>query len=286
MIHFSIVIPNFHGQQFLSKCLESLVCATKKTAKTSFEIIMVDNASTDDSIKIFNIFAKKNTSSTLIFNLLPLDSNTGFASAVNRGIIVAKYEYVCLCNNDLTLSPNWFKIIAQEISNNTNPKVATFCGLVLNKEGTHIESEGLRFFFRGKAQNINNGQLYQQSSFTNRKPSYIWGSSAALVVYNKAIISKVGLFDDHYFAYIEDVDIAFRLHMNGFLTVFLPSAVSYHFGGGTSNKFNNMRQILTLKNWIYFIQKNYKINEVLLNFPGIFLERLHNLSYLIKSINI
>ena len=121
------------------------------------------------------------------------------------------------------------------------------------------------------------------TQLSRHSAKYVWGSSGAVVVYNKKILKKNGLFDQHYFAYVEDVDLAFRLQKNGYKTLLIPQASAFHLGGGTSNKMGNFRAKQTFKNWIYFIQKNYTTKELISNLPKIIIERLRNFSYLIKS---
>lgn len=266
MINISIIIPNYNGAKFLDDCLLHLKNAINNCPKSKFEIILVDNGSNDDSLKIFSSLVTRNC------QMISNSSNQGFATAVNQGIIAAKYDYVCLLNNDVNLNKNWFKIITNYIKK--YPKVACFCGTVLSRDGSIVESRGISFDWSGKCiQNIGN--------FKSSK--YVWGSSGAVVIYNKKILEKIGLFDEHYFAYVEDVDVAFRLKKYGYKTLMVPQATVNHFGGATSNKMGNFRALQTFKNWIYFIMKNYSIKEIIVNFPKIFIERLRNLSYLIKS---
>lgn len=264
MINISIIIPNYNGAKFLVECLENLKIATNLCPKSKFEVILVDNGSSDNSLKMFSSLVTHNC------QLITNSSNLGFATAVNQGIVAAKYQYVCLLNNDVNLDKNYFKLITNNIKK--YPEVACFCGTVLNKDGTEIESQGIRFDWAGKCyQDINN------------QHGYIWGSSGAVVIYKKEILQKIGLFDQKYFAYIEDVDVAFRLQKNGYKTLLIPKAIVYHLGGGTSNKMGNFRAKQTFKNWIYFIAKNYSKKEIIKYLPKITVERLRNLSYLIKS---
>lgn len=255
----SIVIPNFNGSRFLPDLFSNL----KTIISPDFEIIFVDNGSTDNSLTIVKkLFAK----ATIIRNR----SNLGFGAAVNRGILAAQKPYVCLLNNDVILDQNWFKIILSAI--NKNPEVSCFCGTVLNKEGTATESQGIKFDWSGKCLQI------------KKQPAgLIWGSSAAVVIYKKDIIKKIGLFDEKYFAYLEDVDIAFRLHQQHYQTLLVPQAVAYHLGGGTADKMGNFRAKQTFRNWFYFISKNYTFGQIVTNLPAIFIERLRNFSYLLKS---
>lgn len=255
----SIIIPNFNGSQFLPELFSSL----KQSIFPDFEIIFVDNGSTDLSLTILKQYFPE---AIIIQN----KSNLGFATAVNQGLKIASKPYVCLLNNDVILDKNWFKLIVASIKK--HPKTACFCGTVLNKSGTAIESQGIKFDWSGKCLQV------------KKQPGgLIWGSSAAVVVYKKDIIAKIGYYDPHYFAYLEDVDVAFRLHQKNYQTRLIPKALAYHFGGGTANKMGNFRAKQIFKNWLYFIYKNYSYSQIIHNLPSIFLERLRNLSYLIKS---
>ena len=281
--NFSIIIPNFNGSKFLFDCLYSLYQSIKITS-ANFEIIIIDNNSTDDSLLIAKDFFQKYRSTKLSTKIISLSKNTGFAKAINLGISQAKYFYIVPYNNDLTINPNWFELIIDAIKTNKKTNVITFCGTVLNKEGTKYESQGLKFFISGKCQNISNGKLFSKSTINHQSSTkLVWGTSAALVVYQKDIIQKIGGFDDDFFAYEEDVDLALRLSKLGYKTLYIPKAISYHLGGGTSNQMGNFRQRMDVKNWIFIIIKNYSLNDIFKNFFQIIVERLRNLSYLIKT---
>ena len=282
--NFSVIIPNYNGSDFILDCLNSLAIAIQKCSDSKFEIIIVDNASTDDSCQIAKNFLNKNKIKNLKSKIYHLTSNIGFAGAVNYGINRSRYEYVTLLNNDLILDPNWFILISQAIIQNQNSQVTTFCGTILNKDGTHFESQGLKFFSHGQCLNISNGKKFLPSTIYHLPSTkLIWGASAALVVYQKHALQKIGLFDPDFFAYEEDVDVAYRLQLFGYQTLYIPSATSYHLGGGTSRKMGNFRHRMDAKNWIYIIIKNYSNSEITKNLLPIFIERLRNFSGLAKS---
>jgi GT2 family glycosyltransferase len=270
---FSIIIPNLNGAKLLSDCLNSLIPAIKNTPNSKFEIILVDNASTDNSL---NLAKKIYPQIKIIKNL----KNRGFAQAVNQGILSAKYPWIVPCNNDIKLDKNWFKLISQTI--NKHPKVITFFGTVLDKTGAKIESVGLRFNYSGQCQNLENGQLFNPS-LLKEKAKLIWGANASLVVYKKDIISKIGMFDPDFFAYEEDVDLALRLHNLNYQTLWIPRALSYHLGGATSSQMGNFRNRHDAQNWIYLIVKNYSAKQLWQNLPGLLEQRLRNLSGLLKN---
>lgn len=285
-MNFSIIIPNYNGQEFLPDCLNSLLTAISKTKESKFEIILIDNNSKDNSILEIKKFENSLKIENCELEIIQNSQNCGFSPAVNQGIKKAKHEWVVLLNNDLTMNPDWFDLIIREFQKYShNQKIATIFGTVLNKSGEFIESQGLEYFYRGKAKNINNGKPYLKSDICHLRSQFVWGASAALVIYKKDILQKIGLFDEDFFAYEEDVDVALRLHKLNYKTLFVPSAISYHLGGGTSNKMGNFRNRMDTKNWIYIIIKNYSLKEILSNFFAITEERLRNLSGLIKHTN-
>ncbi|HEX8923130.1 MAG TPA: glycosyltransferase family 2 protein, partial [Patescibacteria group bacterium] len=174
-----------------------------------------------------------------------------------------------------------FSTISQNIKDDS--KIAVYTGTVANFDGTRLESQGLDFDIKGKCKNVSNGKIFSKNEICHQAPGLIWGSSAALVVYRKGILKKVGMFDDYFFAYEEDVDLALRLSKLGYKTYYIPQAICYHLGGGTSSKMGNFRNIMDAKNWIYIILKTYSTIELLKNLPQIITERLRNLSGLTKQ---
>lgn len=262
---YSIIIPNYNGAHFLKDCLNSL--------DLSQEIIIIDNNSKDNSRSVIASIAKQSH-----LKIIQNSINMGFAGAVNQGIKAATNDYVVLANNDLVLEKNWFKLIDREVKK--HPDVACFCGTVLTRDGSKYEGIGLKFNYNGSCKNIKNGEPYTPH---DQKPYFIWGSSAALVVYKKSILEKIGYFDENFFAYEEDVDLALRLHNQNYKTLLIPNAICYHLGGGTSGKMGNFRHKMDFKNWIFLIIKNYSTKEILLNLFPIIEQRLRNFSGLIKN---
>jgi len=233
----SIIIPNLNGESFLPACLESLKIAIDK-AKINAEIILVDNASSDTSPEIFTTFCQKNK---IKHKLISLKKNYGFAGAVNRGVAISKSDWILVCNNDLKMDKNWLSLTipllnfsSSNLNNSSSSNLACVSGTVLNYDGTKFESQVLKFYYSGKCDNISNGQPFSTTNLLHfSSPHPIWGTSAALTIYNKNIFTKIGGFDEDFFAYLEDVDLSFRLNKIGYKTLYVPKAISYHLGGHT-----------------------------------------------------
>lgn len=264
-MNFSIVIPNYNGEAFLDDCLKSITNSAKLCSNIKVEIIIVDNGSKNPPKK------------TTIF----LNKNMGFGEAVNRGVTKAKYKYIIVMNNDLTIHKNWFKEITKSITE--NPNYACYYGLVLTKDGIKIESEGFKYYISGKAININNG-VTRNSKLITDNCHEIWGAPASIIIYKKDIFNKLNGFDASFFTYIEDVDLAYRLAKNNYKTLYIPTAISNHLGGGTSSKMGYLREWLTFRNWIKLINKNYTPAQKIIYFIPIFIERLRNFKYLLVKL--
>jgi GT2 family glycosyltransferase len=266
---FSVVVPNYNGLHFLKKSLESLMLIPKYL-RQDVEIIVIDNGSRDGSRKYLSR-PKVEGKVKVIFNNL----NLGFAGAVNQGIKAAENDWVVVMNNDVKIKKDWFVKIKKELSRPEveDEQVGCLFGKVLDWEGERIESVGLDFEIMGKSKNIGNGdndiENYNQSRF-------IWGAPASIVVYRKKALKEVGYFDDDFFAYLEDVDLAIRLNDKNWQTLYVPKAVSYHYGGGTADKFSGWRQKYTARNWWYIIVKHYPVRVVFGHLAEILIEQAKN----------
>ena len=157
-------------------------------------------------------------------------------------------------------------------------RIATYFGTVLNWEGTRVESTGLQYWIKGKAKNRDNGRkLKVKSEKFKVKEEFVWGAPASLVVYYKPALEEVGLFDEDFFAYLEDVDLSLRLRAAGWKTLYVPQAVSYHWGGATADRVRNLRYRLVARNWWFIILKHYSFGVFLRNFPAILVEQAKNI---------
>lgn len=191
--------------------------------------------------------------------------NLGFAKAVNQGILVAQNDWVIVLNDDLHLDPDWLKTIGRTIEH--NPGFAVYFGKVLDWEGQKIESTGLEFEIKGKS----------PLRRTDAPEGIVFGAPASAIVCHKPTLVKIGLFDEDFFAYLEDVDLSIRLNDHGFKTLYLPQIAAYHRGGATSTQLGNLRYRLTARNWFFIIIKHYSVATLIRHLPEIALEQIKNL---------
>lgn len=248
----SVVIPNFNGIAFLDSVLASLEGQTL----SNFEVILVDNGSTDGSCSFV-------TANYPWVHLIELSENFGFCGAVNAGIRAAKAPYVLLLNNDTEVKEDFVEEMLAAIRRHKN---AFSCGarMVQYHDRDRLDDVGNYYcalgwaFARGRGEDIH---AYE----TEDK---IFSACAGAAIYRKKIIEKIGYFDEEHFAYLEDTDIGYRARIYGYENWYAPKAIVYHVGSGTSgSRYNQFKTRYSSRNNIYLIYKNMPLLQIILNLP-------------------
>lgn len=244
----SIVIPNWNGIDHLPDCLSSL---EKQTFK-DFEVIVVDNGSTDDSgsfIKTAFSWVK----------LIELSENTGFATACNIGIKIAKGRYISVLNNDTEVIPQWLEhLLAAAGRNERIGMVAS--KILLNPVTREIDSVGMLIYPDGIGRQrghgeIDNGQFEQEEE--------VFYPSACAALYSSEMFREIGLFDEDFFAYCEDTDLGLRGRHAGWIAVFAPKAVVYHKYSATGGKYSSFKAMHVERNRLWVAFKNFPLRWLL-----------------------
>lgn len=248
----SVVIPNFNGIAFLDSVLASLEGQTL----SNFEVILVDNGSTDGSCSFV-------TANYPWVHLIELSENFGFCGAVNAGIRAAKAPYVLLLNNDTEVKEDFVEEMLAAIRRHKN---AFSCGarMVQYHDRDRLDDVGNYYcalgwsFARGRGKDIH---AYE----TEDK---IFSACAGAAIYRKKIIEKIGYFDEEHFAYLEDTDIGYRARIYGYENWYAPKAIVYHVGSGTSgSRYNQFKTRYSSRNNIYLIYKNMPVLQIIINLP-------------------
>ncbi len=252
MVQCSIVIPNYNGRKFLERCLLSLY----RQKGISFEVILVDNASTDQSLDYIRSDFPK-------VEIIELERNYGFSKAVNEGISVSNGEFVVLLNNDTEVESNWLVSLYHQI-NQSESIFSVSSKMIRFDERNIIDDAGDELTVLGWAFKRGDGE--QVSDF--RASGQIFSSCAGAAIYRKWIFDKIGVFDEDFFAYLEDVDIGYRAQLYGYHNEYCPDAIVYHVGSGTSgSKYNEFKIKLSARNNVYIFYKNMPYIQLLLNLP-------------------
>lgn len=256
----AIVIPNYNGAHHLKECFESL---SKQTLK-NFRVLLVDNNSTDESVK----FTRTNFPEV---EIIKLEANTGFAKAVNAGIQYAqqdvKIKHILLLNNDVECDRHFVEelslgFISDDIGSVACKMINFFNREIIDNAGDFIKRKGSPYA-RGHA---------EKDAGQYDKPELIWGACGGAAIYKREVFETIGFFDEDFFAYYEDVDLNFRMQLAGYKCYYNPKAICYHKRGATSKDKIGFETMLCEKNIVAVRLKNYPL-KLLLQWSPYFLAR-------------
>lgn len=253
----SIVIPNYNGERYLQKCLDSIMIQSLQPD----EIIVIDNDSHDNSMDIIRRYGNK-------IKTIIMDKNYGFSVAVNRGIKESKCDYVALLNNDTELQPQWLEKLVECISSDDN--IFACCSKMLRYDNRNIIDDAGDFYTAlGWEQKIGDGAHDDTDYLTSRE---VFSACAGAAIYRRSVFDRIGYFDENFFAYMEDVDISYRAKVYGYKNFYCAEAKVYHIGSATSgSKYNDFKVKLASRNNIYLIHKNMTLWQIIINFIFILL---------------
>jgi len=251
-------------------------------------VIVVDNGSEDETIKFIR---EQYPQITVLEN----KKNLGFAKANNQGLKLSKGEYVLICNPDIILEPDFLKQATETIKK--DKKIAAAGGKLLkvkwsnedlpNPEKTDIiDSLGL---IPQKSHNFKEINSDKKDKPEETEQKQVFGISGALTLFRRSCLEQIKyqeeFFDENFFAYKEDIDIAWRLKLAGFTAVINPKATAYHFRGisGSDERKTRGKKInqLSHKNHLLLIIKNQTLTNLFIFQPHILLREFGKFLYLL-----
>lgn len=213
----SVIIPNWNGKGLLPDVLGSLA----EQGFGDLEVVVVDNGSTDGSAEMLQDRFPG-------VRVVELDENRGFSAACNEGIRAAEGEYVALVNNDVELDSGWVGAMVETLDRTPDAGFAASRVRVLG-EPEILESAGDRVGLtpRGRGYGTPDGPEFD-------RPAWVASASAAAAVYRREMLDEIGLLDDDFFMYFEDVDLGMRAQIAGYRCRYVPEAVAYHRRRGST----------------------------------------------------
>lgn len=246
MEHVAIIIPTWNRASLLALALEKLARQTFPVQR----IIVVDNGSTDESVAV----AKRAGA-----EVISLAANAGFAAAVNRGIReAAGMEWICVLNNDVTLEPDWLAQIMGKLAAGES-WFAT--GKLLDAQARdRIEGSFDAVCRGGCAWRCGHGRL--DSPLWNQ-PRTMQLAPLTAAVFRTATFDRVGLLDESFESYLEDVDFGLRCATAGLSGLYVPEAVAYHQGSATLGRWHPDTVRKIARNQLLLVAKHYPQNWVL-----------------------
>jgi GT2 family glycosyltransferase len=251
----SIIVVNYNGYKWLKLFLPFLI----RTDYPNFEIIVVDNASRDQSV----LFLKEEYKQ---IKLIELTENTGFAEGTNAGARNARGKILAFLNNDIEVTNNWlFEAVKKLLSCSSTGAIQ--CKMMQYTNRNRIEAIGLLVDRYGIIRNI--GYDEDDSGQYDNVREISAASGGAMVLW-KHIFCEVGQFDPVYFMYYEDIDLSWRIRLAGYRILPCVSSLVYHIGSGTSKK--STKSFITFhwtKNHLSCWLKNSSRRAIALHWPVI-----------------
>lgn len=250
----SIIIVSFNTKELLEKCLTSFFRFLKGI---SFEVIVVDNASTDGSVQVAKSFKG--------VKVIENKKNLGFGTANNQGAKTAIGKWLFFFNSDAYLIDNSLPKLLERL--NKDKKIGVAGPLILNTDRTIQQSVGFFpnlpqvFYWMSFLDDLPGGDLLKpyhvdHDGFYKKEQKVDWVTGAAMIA-RKDVFKKVNGFDEKIFLYSEDVDLCYKIKAAGFKIIFSPAAIVVHLGRG-SHKGTNIGAIVGEYKGVLYFYKKYK----------------------------
>ncbi|MBI1745447.1 MAG: glycosyltransferase family 2 protein [Acidobacteria bacterium] len=257
----SVIILNWNGKKLLAACLDALAAQTFR----DFEVVLLDNGSRDGSAEYVR-------SQYPWVRLVESSFNLGFAGGNNRALLSAQGELIVTLNNDTQVVPEFVQALVDAAS--TDPRIGMVAAKMVNfYDHRKLDSMGIRAAPNAMGYNIGVGEMDhgQYDAVEN-----LLGPCAGAALYRRALLEEVGFFDDDFFAYYEDLDLAWRARLAGWKCALAPAAVVYHIHSATGGRGSPFA--------VYHIQRN-KWYALVKNWPAslIFRKLLNILAYDVAS---
>ncbi len=270
----SVIVLNWNNKQDLEVCLNSLT----KQSYNSYEVIVVDNSSTDSSIEL----VKKKFSK---FKLIQNKKNYGFAKGNNIGIHHAKGEYVITLNNDTQVDFHWIEELVKIAE--AYPEMGSLSSKMLFSDNPKkINSIGLKLYWDGKAVDE---AINEPDKGQHEKIKQVFGPCGGAAFFRRKALEDVKMGDDYYDSdfgfYSEDLDLAFRLQLRGWRSLYVPKAKLLHKFRGTTGKIKDFGLQYAIKNKVLFMIKNYPLRLLILYSPAIITRQVISFLYYLVRFN-
>lgn len=250
----AIVILNWNGRAMLERFLPSVL----KHSSGNLEIIVADNASTDDSLSFLSFAFPE-------IRIISLDRNYGFAGGYNEALKQVKADYYLLLNSDVEVTSGWLSPLLSFMDKTPDcaacqPKILSYSDKLsfeyAGASGGFIDRFGYPYC-RGRiftTLESDNGQYNDVSEI-------FWATGACLMI-RSLDFWEAGAFDERFFAHNEEIDLCWRLRLMGRKIYCVPESNVYHVGGGTLPKSNAQKTFLNFRNNLTMLYKNLNDDEL------------------------
>ncbi|MSP12723.1 MAG: glycosyltransferase family 2 protein [Chloroflexi bacterium] len=221
-----VVIPNWNGAHLLPGCLDSL----RRQRYRPFEVIVVDNGSTDNSLPLLQ-------SRYPDVRVISFSTNRGFTAACNAGMLAGHGEVLVLLNNDTEVEPDWLGELIRALQEHPRAGMAASKMLLFDRrELLHSAGD-----FYGVDGMPGNRGVWQPDGPEYSREQPVFSACGGSAAYRRDMLLRTGIFDERFMSYCEDTDLAWRAHLQGIDCIYVPTSRVYHMisatGGGPISSF-------------------------------------------------
>jgi len=248
----SVVVVNYNGRHFLGECLASL----KNQTYSPIEIILVDNASSDGSVEFVQ-------ASFPDVHIVQNSENRGFSGGANSGIMESNGMFILTLNNDTRMDSHCIRSLVHAIA--SDARIGMGAIKMLFPDGT-INSTGICISRSGAAWDR---EMFKRDSHDNSPEGEIVGPCAGAAIYRRSMLDAIGLFDEDFFLFMEDVDLALRARLAGWECAYVPEAVVYHHHGGTAGFMSDLTVYYGNRNILWYPIKDFPAWYLVTSLPWI-----------------
>lgn len=267
----SIIVANYNGKGVVEHCLRSL----EKLNYPHYEIIVVDDCSTDNSAKMIK-------RKFPYVKLVKLPKNLGLAGANNEGFKFARGDILVFdLNNDEVVAEDWLSKLVKVLK--SSPEIGITCGKryqadkEFRRENVILSAGSKMSFTTAECAPIGYGRRDSHDYNIQKETDF-----ATVLATKKEILEDVGLFDSVYGNYYEDADLSIRVRKAGYRIIYVPEAKSWHIGASSFGKHSYRRYYLLRRNQIRFILKNFPLKSMILGLLHcLFMKTLFDTSFVV-----
>ena len=255
----AIVILNFNGRKHLERFLPSVMASTYP----SMEVVVADNASTDDSVT----YLRANFPQVRI---ILLDRNYGFAGGYNQALPQVKSDYYVLLNSDVEVEPGWIEPVLALMEKDPSigacqPKIRMYANKAFfeyaGAAGGWLDYLGYPFA-KGRVFDVCEKD---EGQYDQTEPIF-WAGGCAMFI-RAELYHRLGGLDGYFFAHQEEIDLCWRIQLAGYQVYTCPASVVYHLGGGTLPKGNERKVFLNFRNNLIMMAKNLPVGQAMWKIP-------------------
>jgi len=267
----TFIVVNYNGEKYIERCMRSILSQTHR----KFRVFVVDNASTDASVRVIESIADENSNVEIIKN----KRNIGFAIAVNQVLELIDGGWMALVNNDVFLDESWLEEMVKAAKDDLRAGIFAskiyFLDGLINSTG-HVIYRGLAVMERG---------FFEKDVGQYNKPEYVAGACAAAALYRKKLFEDAGVFDEDYFMYNEDVDLSLRALLFGWKIKYVPTAIAYHIHSASTGFMSDFSVYYNSRNWVCSVLKNVPTNVLVRELPFFIARNLTSIIFFCLSGN-